>query len=120
VRAALHNVEVHAGPDAHAWVFVEDTDQELRVIVRDDGVGFEPGRLVEAERDGRLGVATSVRGRIEQLGGSVHITTQPGEGTMIEMAVPLHERRLRSESMTSPAPKARIEPRTGPSGASGP
>ena len=74
MRAALHNVEQHAGPDAHAWVFVEDTDEELRVTVRDDGVGFEPGRLVEAERDGRLGVATSVRGRIEQLGGSVHIT----------------------------------------------
>jgi len=56
--------------------------------VRDDGAGFEPGRLVEAERDGRLGVAASVRGRIEQLGGSVHISAQPGEGTVVEMAVP--------------------------------
>lgn len=91
VRAALHNVEQHAGPGAHAWVFVEDADDELRVTVRDDGVGFEPGRLADAERDGRLGVAASVRGRIEQLGGTVRITTGPGEGTTIEMAVPLHE-----------------------------
>jgi signal transduction histidine kinase len=89
VRAALHNVTEHAGPAAHAWVFVEDTDDAVRVTVRDDGVGFEPGRLAEAERDGRLGVASSLRGRIEQLGGSVHISAQPGEGTIVEMAVPL-------------------------------
>ncbi len=88
VRAALHNVTEHAGPDAHAWVFVEDTDDAVRVTVRDDGVGFETGRLAEAERDGRLGVASSLRGRIEQLGGSVHISAQPGEGTIVEMAVP--------------------------------
>ena len=91
VRAALHNVDQHAGPAAHAWVFVEETDDELRVTVRDDGVGFEPGRLAAAERDGRLGVAKSVRGRIEQLGGRVHISAQPGEGTTVEMAVPLDE-----------------------------
>ncbi len=90
VRAALHNVEQHAGPDAHAWVFVEDADDEVRVTVRDDGVGFEPARLAEAERAGRLGIAASVRGRIEHLGGSVRITAQPGEGTVIEMAVPTH------------------------------
>ncbi len=88
VRAALHNVTEHAGPAAHAWVFVEDTDDAVRVTVRDDGVGFGPGRLAEAERDGRLGVASSLRGRIEQLGGTVHISAQPGEGTIVEMAVP--------------------------------
>lgn len=89
VRAALHNVEQHAGPDARAWVFVEDTDTEVRVTVRDDGVGFADGRLAEAERDGRIGVASSVRGRIEQLGGTVSITAAPGEGTVVEMAVPI-------------------------------
>jgi signal transduction histidine kinase len=89
VRAALQNVAQHAGPDARAWVFVEDADDEVRVTVRDDGVGFEPDRLDEAERAGRLGVAASVRSRIEQLGGTVQITAAPGEGTVIEMAVPL-------------------------------
>jgi signal transduction histidine kinase len=70
-------------------VFVEDTDDTVRVTVRDDGVGFEPDRLAEAENDGRLGVAASVRRRIEQLGGTVQITAAPGEGTVVEMAVPL-------------------------------
>jgi signal transduction histidine kinase len=88
VRAALHNVDQHAGPDAHAWVFVEDAEDEVRVTVRDDGAGFDPGRLDEAERDGRLGVAASVRGRIQDLGGRVRITAEPGSGTIIEMAVP--------------------------------
>jgi signal transduction histidine kinase len=88
VRAALHNVERHAGPDAHAWVFVEDLDDELRITVRDDGAGFAPGRLEAAEREGRLGVAGSVRARISGLGGRVEVTSRPGQGTVIEMVIP--------------------------------
>lgn len=89
VRAALQNVAQHAGPDARAWVFLEDAEDEVRVTVRDDGVGFDPSRLLDAERDGRLGVATSVRGRIERLGGRVRITAAPGEGTVVVLTVPL-------------------------------
>jgi signal transduction histidine kinase len=92
VRAALHNVDRHAGPDAHAWVFVEDLDEHVRVTVRDDGVGFVPGRLDDAERDGRLGVASSVRGRIIGLGGTVEVTSQPGQGTVVEMVIPAGSR----------------------------
>ena len=89
VRAALQNVVQHAGPDARAWIFLEDAEDEVRVTVRDDGIGFEPGRLRDAERDGRLGVASSVCGRIERLGGRVRIVAAPGEGTVVELAVPL-------------------------------
>ena len=88
VRAALHNVERHAGVGARAWVFVEEAEGELRATVRDDGAGFAPGRLDDAERDGRLGVAHSIRGRVADLGGTATITSTPGEGTTIEMTVP--------------------------------
>jgi signal transduction histidine kinase len=47
------------------------------------------GRLAEAAADGRLGVAQSIRGRIRDLGGRVSIVSAPGEGTEIEMTVPL-------------------------------
>ena len=42
VRAALHNVEQHAGDGAHAWVLLETLDDTVLVTVRDDGVGFAP------------------------------------------------------------------------------
>jgi signal transduction histidine kinase len=34
-------------------------------------------------------VAQSIRGRVADLGGRVHITSAPGEGAEIEMVVPI-------------------------------
>lgn len=87
VRETLHNVDKHAGDAAKAWVLLEDLGSEIVVSVRDDGVGIEPGRIAEAEREGRMGIAKSLRGRIEELGGSVTLETAPGEGVEWEMRV---------------------------------
>lgn len=89
VQAALHNVTHHAGDGAHAWVLLDTIGNEILLTVRDDGVGFAPGRLDEAAAQGRVGVARSMRGRLSDLGGRCTITSTPGEGTEIEMAVPL-------------------------------
>ncbi|HEV2088335.1 MAG TPA: ATP-binding protein, partial [Cryptosporangiaceae bacterium] len=88
VGAALHNVREHVGPEARAWVLVEETDAEVLVTVRDDGPGIPPGRLESAAADGRLGVAQSIRGRLRDLGGSARVTSAPGEGTEVELRVP--------------------------------
>jgi signal transduction histidine kinase len=88
VRAALDNVERHAGPAARAWVLVEDEDDAVTVTVRDDGLGMSHGRLAVAESEGRLGVAASIRGRIEDVGGSVSVVSAPGQGCEVEIRVP--------------------------------
>ncbi|SIM78774.1 sensor histidine kinase [Micromonospora cremea] len=89
VQAALDNVRRHAGPGARAWVLLEDEEGGVRVTVRDDGVGFEPQRLADAARAGRLGVAQSMRGRISDLGGTTTIHSDLQEGTEVEFWVPL-------------------------------
>lgn len=88
VGAALDNVAAHAGPGARAWILVEDDGREVVVTVRDDGPGIPAGRLAEAEREQRLGVARSIRGRLADLGGKALITSIPGEGTEVELRVP--------------------------------
>jgi signal transduction histidine kinase len=88
VGAALDNVARHCGPGARAWVLVEDAGQTVTVSIRDDGPGIPPGRPAEAAADGRLGIAQSIRGRIRDLGGTIAITSAPGQGTEIEMSVP--------------------------------
>jgi signal transduction histidine kinase len=88
VGAALDNVRRHCGPDARAWVLVEDAGRCVTVSIRDDGPGFSPDRPAQAATDGRLGIAQSIRGRIRDLGGTVAITSAPGQGTEIEMSVP--------------------------------
>ena len=86
VRAALDNVVAHAGA-AHATVFGECDDGQLVVSIRDDGVGFDPKKLDAA--DGRFGIAHSIVGRIEDLGGEVRIESAPSRGTEVEFRVPV-------------------------------
>ncbi|MEV6980915.1 DUF5931 domain-containing protein [Sphaerisporangium sp. NPDC051017] len=100
VGAALDNVRAHCGDDARAWVLAEADDARVTVTVRDEGPGIPAGRLAEAEAEGRLGVAQSIRGRIAGLGGVVGIVSTPGQGTEVEMTVPVPgpgpSRRLRA------------------------
>ncbi|GAA0507741.1 MacS family sensor histidine kinase [Saccharopolyspora thermophila] len=88
VREALANVEKHAGPDAKAWVLLEELPDEVVLSIRDDGPGIPDGRLAEAAAEGRLGVAKSIRGRVAGLGGTITLDTAPGEGTEWEARVP--------------------------------
>ncbi len=86
-REAVGNVARHAGPDASTWVLVEDDGGCVAVTVRDDGAGIPDGRLAEAAAQGRLGVASSIVGRVEEIGGTVRITSAPGEGTEVELTL---------------------------------
>jgi signal transduction histidine kinase len=85
---ALDNVASHAGRDAHAYVLLEDLGDAVTVSIRDDGVGIAEGRLEEAVAEGRVGVAKSIVGRLNWLGGSAKLATAPGCGTEWELTVP--------------------------------
>ena len=87
VTEALENVSRHGGPACRAWVLVEDDVELVTVSIRDDGPGLPPERLEQARRDGRLGVAQSILGRMRALGGEASITSTPGSGTEVELRV---------------------------------
>ena len=89
---ALDNAEVHAGPGAHAYVLLEDLGDSVTVSVRDDGIGIADGRLEEALGQGRVGIAKSIVGRINWLGGRAELSTGPGAGTEWELTVPRNGR----------------------------
>jgi signal transduction histidine kinase len=88
VKAALDNVRRHAGPDARAWILLEEEREGVRVTVRDDGTGFPPDRPAEAAAAGRMGIAQSMRGRIADCGGTTTIDSRPGQGTEVEFWIP--------------------------------
>lgn len=86
VGAAVDNALQHGG--STAWVLVEDLGAQVCVTVRDDGPGVSQDRLDEAAGQGRMGVARSIRGRVEDLGGTVSYVSTPGQGTEVELSVP--------------------------------
>ncbi len=84
---ALENVSKHAGPHAGAWVLLDEDADAITVSIRDDGVGCSGADIDEAAAAGRLGVAQSMRGRIEGLGGTMCVDAVPGQGVEVEFRV---------------------------------
>jgi signal transduction histidine kinase len=93
VQEALHNVQQHANANA-VEITVRASDSWLVLTVQDDGRGFQRGRAHG------LGL-TGIHERAEGLGGSVKITSGPGKGTLIEVALPLPQRLQASPLSTS-------------------
>lgn len=85
-REALHNIMRHAKA-AKVEVRVETNDGHFRLVIQDDGVGIDPARL---ERPSTL---RALRQRTEALGAGLRVETKPGEGTMLELLVPLQRKR---------------------------
>jgi signal transduction histidine kinase len=88
VEAALDNVRKHAGDGARTWVLLDDDGRDVAVTIRDSGRGLSQARLEEAVDQGRLGVSSSIKGRLADLGGRAAITSGPAGGTTVELRVP--------------------------------
>ena len=86
-REAMANAARHSGVD-EVSVFLDAGDAVISLYVRDRGTGFDP----EAVAADRRGLAESIRGRMERVGGSARIVSAPGEGTDVELV--LRGRRL--------------------------
>lgn len=87
VRACLANATEHVGEGAPVWVLLTASATEIAIDVRDEGPGIPAGRLEAAARDGRLGVAESIRGRVAALGGTATLMTSSA-GTEWALVVP--------------------------------
>jgi signal transduction histidine kinase len=79
-REAMANAARHSGVDEVA-VFAEAGEDGVSVFVRDRGGGFDPA-AVPADR---RGIADSIRGRMDRIGGSATVTAAPGEGAEVEL-----------------------------------
>lgn len=84
VRQCLVNVLAHSGA-SHAEVVVYGADTDVLVMVVDTGCGFDP----EGIGPDRLGLKSSVRQRIEAVGGTVRVWSTTGRGTSILIRLPV-------------------------------
>ncbi len=81
VGEALANAGKHARA-TRVVVYVEPDDSGIFCSIKDDGEGFDP----ETAHEGQ-GLRRSVRGRIDDVGGRVEISSRPGRGTEIRLWV---------------------------------
>jgi PAS domain S-box-containing protein len=85
VRELLFNVIKHAKVKS-ARVTMDNKNRKLRIVVSDEGVGFDPSGK-HASVSGRLGIF-SVSQRLELLGGHLEIDSAPGEGSRFTLVLP--------------------------------
>jgi signal transduction histidine kinase len=84
VQEALNNVSKHAAA-THVSVLLEHTDNEVRLIVEDNGRGFDAERTLPPRALGLIGMQE----RAALIGGQVEFESAPGKGTTVFTRVPI-------------------------------
>ena len=84
VQEALHNVVKHSGSSRASVTFTADADT-ITLRVTDEGVGFDPADLPPKDTLGLV----SMRERARLVSGRLTLTSKRGEGTCVEIHVPL-------------------------------
>lgn len=82
LQEALLNIQKHAGA-RHAEVSLEPHGDEVVLVIRDDGCGFDPLRVPV----GHYGLMT-MRERAQTAGGSLHVESRAKSGTRVEVRLP--------------------------------
>lgn len=83
VQEALNNIVKHARAK-NIYVLLERTNDQIHLIVEDDGIGFRQMKQRSIRKVGLLAMKDSVR----LLGGNISIKSAPGKGTHIEVVCP--------------------------------
>jgi signal transduction histidine kinase len=86
VQEALRNIAKHASTAAVTITLAGEPDA-LRLIIEDTGPGFAPQ---EVRFRGGLGLI-SMQERATLAGGTLRLTSSPGQGTIIEVHLPLRQ-----------------------------
>jgi signal transduction histidine kinase len=83
-QEAISNVLKHAGA-TQIEISLERDNGRVRLSVEDDGQGFEPSATSQKEMPS-WGLKI-MRQRIESIGGTVDIQSEPGEGTRVTFEI---------------------------------
>lgn len=93
VRELLLNVIKHARVKSARVQLDRIDDEHIRIVVTDEGVGFDPAKLRDAE-NGEAGLGLfGICERLEHVGGRLDIDAAPGRGTRMIMIAPLRAER---------------------------
>ncbi len=87
VQEALANVQRHAQAQRLSLSLTGLPD-EILLVVEDDGQGFDPDHIPQ----GHYGLI-GLNERVRLLGGTLRLQSSPGEGTRLEVAIPLEQNR---------------------------
>ncbi len=87
-RELLQNVVEHSDAE-NVKVKVSRRNEHVRIVVEDDGVGFDFSRFKENSAENKNFGLFGIQERMADLGGELEIDTAPGKGTKVVLQAPL-------------------------------
>jgi len=87
LQETLGNIRRHANAKS-VEVYLDFKENSINLFVSDDGIGFDP--VVELKRNEGYGLS-GLKERASELGGTCWIDSQAGDGTSIQIQLPLVE-----------------------------
>lgn len=88
VQEAVNNIIKHAD-SKNVTIALETCEKDLRLVVHDDGKGFDIAKLKVRSDDMNSGFGLySMQERVELLGGTFDISSEPGKGTRLNISIP--------------------------------
>ena len=88
VRELLLNSAKHAGGSAVHITMQHRRPDKVRIIVADDGPGFDPNSLDDKRTGSQTVGLLNIRERVSSFGGEFHINSGPKRGTRITLSLP--------------------------------
>lgn len=88
VQESLNNVRKHSKARSVS-VEVEDSEEEVTLVIQDDGVGFDPSKIDGSDSFG----LRIMKERAAEAGGRLDIVSEPGLGTRVCVQVPYAQER---------------------------
>jgi signal transduction histidine kinase len=87
-QEALTNA-LHHAQAKEVCVTLWKRDEELVLRVLDDGLGFDKGAMLRGDVGGQSLGLLGMRERAHLAGGQLEIESAPGQGTMVQVRLPL-------------------------------
>jgi PAS domain S-box-containing protein len=87
-RELLTNISKHAQA-ANVSIRIDRVDESIRIVMEDDGQGFDVARLEEIIHQQQGFGLFSIRERLTHVGGGFAVESGPGQGTKVTLIAPL-------------------------------
>jgi len=87
-KELLFNVVKHSGEKQASLSIERTNDQKIKIIVSDNGNGFDPGAFVKTQDNTTSLGLFSIEERLKDIGGWMKIASAPGQGTTVTLTAP--------------------------------
>lgn len=108
-QEAIRNAERHGHANQINVKVIYQPDA-VKLMAEDNGTGFQPAEPLDClAKTGHYGLL-GIQERVQYMGGTFRIISQPGQGTRLEVIVPTHSADQPAEEVRDPVCGALIQP----------